>query len=155
MQSLNILSLTDNGLQALASKIPEMKLASSSSLNSMLTELRSFTPNFWSTMKVEMFSTVGTPIVEIILLLSISLYCKCFQNEKSYVNDYTKPISLPVNNTHIELEPISNPLPESSDQPSPQIIQEILKASGIEFLKFEHYKHCKAKCRTATKATKF
>ena len=56
MQSLNILSLTDNGLDALASKIPEMKHVSISSINSILTKLRSFTPNYWSPMKVKMFS---------------------------------------------------------------------------------------------------
>ena len=49
---------------------------------------------------------------------------------------------------------MSNPLPEFSDQLLPQIIQEILKASGIDFLEFKHYKHHKAKCHTVTQATK-
>ena len=69
MQSLNILSLTDNGLEALASKIPQMKHVSISSINNQLRELRSFTPNLWSLMKVQMFSTMGTPIAVIIILL--------------------------------------------------------------------------------------
>ena len=155
MQSLYISSLTDNGLEALASKIPEMEHVSISSINSALTELRSFTPDLWSPMKDKMFSIIGTLIVVIImLLLSISLYCKCFQNEKSCVYNYIRPISQPVNNTYIELEPISNPLPESSDQLSPQIIQEILKVSGVGFLKLKCYKHCKAKHHTVTQTTK-
>ena len=52
------------------------------------------------------------------------------------------------------VEPISTPCPESSDQLSPQIIQEILKASGVDFLKFEHYKCYKAKHHKVTQATK-
>ena len=52
---LNVLSLTDNGLEALASKILEMKHVSISSIYSMLTELRSFPPNFWSPQKFIMF----------------------------------------------------------------------------------------------------
>ena len=59
-----------------------------------------------------------------------------------------------VNNANIELEPILDPLPDISDQLSPQIIQEILKASGLDFSKFKHYKQCKAKHHTATLATK-
>ena len=74
-------------------------------------------------MKVKMFLTIGTPMaVIVILFLSIVLHCKCFQNGKSSVHKYTRLVSLPVNNTHIELDPISTPLPESSDQLSPQII---------------------------------
>ena len=46
MQSLVILSLLDNGLEALDSKIPEMKHVSISSINSTLTKLRSFMPYF-------------------------------------------------------------------------------------------------------------
>ena len=36
-----------------------------------------------------------------------------------------------VSDIHIELQPISNPMPDIPDQQSPQIIQEVLKASGI------------------------
>ena len=93
-----------------------MKCVSISSINSTLTELRSFTPNFRSHMKVKIFSTI---------LISIILYCKHFWNEKVCVHKYTRLITLPVDNTHTELEPISNPLPESSDQLSLQIIHEI------------------------------
>ena len=75
-----------------------------------------------------MFSSIGTPIVAIsIITLSIGLYCKCFQNGKSCVCKYIRPTSLPVNNTHIELELILDPLLDILDQLSPQIIQEILK----------------------------
>ena len=106
-------------------------------------------------MKVKMLSTTGTQIaVIIILLISIGLYCKWFWNKESCAYKYTRPISLLVDNTHIELEPILNPLPESSDQLSPQSIQEIFKASGVDFSKFECYKHHKAKCHTLTQATK-
>ena len=82
------------------------------------------------------------------------LYRKCFQNGKSCVCEHTRPVSLPVDNTHIELDPISHLLPHPSDQLSPQVIQEILKASGVVFSKFQHYKCHKAKCHTATQATK-
>ena len=40
MQSLNISSHTDKGLEALASKIPDMKHLSITSINSRFTELR-------------------------------------------------------------------------------------------------------------------
>ena len=38
---------------------------------------------------------------------------------------------MPASDTHIELQPVSNSTPGISDQLSPQIIQEILKASGV------------------------
>ena len=44
---------------------------------------------------------------------------------EGFVCKYTRSTSLPVDNTHIELEPISAPLPDISDQLSPQLIQEI------------------------------
>ena len=50
------------------------------------------------------------------------------------MGEHTRPVSLPVNNIHIELDPISNLLPDPSDQLSPYVIQEILKASGVEFI---------------------
>ena len=88
-----------------------------------------------------------TPIAVIsIISLSIGLCCKCFQNGKSCVCKYTRPTSLPVNNTHIELEPMSASLPDISDQLSPQSIQEILKVNRVDFSKFECYKCCKTKC---------
>ena len=112
MQSLNILNLTDNRLEGLASKILEMKHVSISSINSMLTKLRPFIPNFWSPMKVKMFLTISTPLaVNSIITLLIGLYCKCFWNGKSCVHKYTRPNSLP-NHTHIELGAISAPLPD-------------------------------------------
>ena len=155
MQSLNILSLTDSGLEALARKIPEMKHVSICNINSTLTKLKSFTSNFCPPMKIKIFFTIGTPTaVIIILFIPIAFYCKCFQNGKSCVCKHTRPVSLPANNTHIELESISNLLSDPSDQISPQVIQEILKASHVDFSKFQFYKHHQAKCHTATQATK-
>ena len=78
-----------------------------------------------------------------ILGLAIGLYCKCFQNKMSCICIHTRPNTLPNNDTHIELQPITNPMPEMSDQLSPQLVQEILKAIGIDMSKFEHYKKCK------------
>ena len=63
-----------------------------------------------------------------------------FWNKKSCVHKYIRPTSLPVNNTHIELQPILDPLPDISDQLSPHIIQDILRASGVDFSKFKCYK---------------
>ena len=37
----------------------------------------------------------------------------------------------------IELQSLMNPIPEILDQLSPQLVQEILKASGIDIFKFE------------------
>ena len=42
------------------------------------------------------------------------------------------------NDTHTELQTILNSMPDISDQLSLQIIQEILKACGIDISKFEH-----------------
>ena len=124
------------------------------SINGMLTKLKTYPHNIWSPMKVKMFLTIGTPIAVIsIKSVSLGLYCKCFQNGKSCVCKWTRPTSLPVNNTYIELEPISAPLPNISDQQSPQLIQEILKASGVDFSKFKFFKCCKAKCHTTPLAT--
>ena len=154
MQSLNISSLKDNGLQVLANKIPEMKHVSIFSINSMLMKLSTFMHNFWSPMKV-IFSTIGTPVTVVsIISLSIGLYCKYFWNGKTRVHKYTRPTSLAVNNTHIELESISISLPDISNQLSPQLIWEILRASGVDFSKLECYKCHKAKCHSATQATK-
>ena len=77
-----------------------------------------------------------------------------FLNGNSCVHEHTRPVSLPVKNIHIELDPISNLLSNPSEQLSPQIILKILKASGIDFSKFECYKCHKAKCQTATQFTK-
>ena len=79
MQSLNISSLIDNGLEALANTIPEMKHVSIFSVNSMLTKLRTYPHNFWPPLKVKAVSTMGTPVAVIsIIILSIGLNCKCF-----------------------------------------------------------------------------
>ena len=58
----------------------------------------------------------------------------------SCVCKYTRPNTLPNNYTHIKLQPITKPIPEISDQLSPQLVQEILKASSVDMSKFEHYK---------------
>ena len=107
MQSLNISSLTDNRLKILANKVPEMKHVSIYNIDSTLSKHRTYLHSLWSPMKVKRFSTMVTPIVAIsIITLSIGLYLKCFRNGKSCVCKYTRPPSLPINNTHIELEPI-------------------------------------------------
>ena len=125
------------------------------SINITLTNLRTYPHSFWFSMKVKMIMTIGTPVaIIIILFLSISLSCRCFQNGKSCAHKNTRPTSLQANNSHIELESISAPLPNTSTQLSRQIIQEILKASGVDFSKFECYICCKAKCHTTTQGTK-
>ena len=42
---------------------------------------------------------------------------------------------------------------EISDQLSPQLVQETLKASGVDMSKFECYKKCKALHQTSTQPT--
>ena len=55
MQSLNLLHLMDDKQQNIANKIPEMKQMLIFSMNSTLTELRTYPSNFWSSMKVKYF----------------------------------------------------------------------------------------------------
>ena len=54
----------------------------------------------------------------------------------SCVCKHTRPNTLPNNDTHIELQPITNPMPEISDQLSLQTVKEILKATGIDMSQF-------------------
>ena len=68
MQSLNITSLTDNGLQILANKILGMKHISIFNINSMLTKCTTSLYSFWSPMKVKTFLTIGTPIAAISII---------------------------------------------------------------------------------------
>ena len=84
------------------------------------------------------------------------MYCKCFQNGKWYVCHNTLDQSLYQSIiSYIELEPILDQLPDISDQLSPQLIQEMLKASGVDFSKFKHVINVKRqKCNTVTQATK-
>ena len=84
--------------------------------------------------------------------LTIGLYCNCFWNKMSCVHMHTRPNTLPNNNTSIEYQPITNPIPEISKQLSPQHVQEILKASGVDMSKFEHHKKFKALCQTSTQS---
>ena len=121
----------------------------------MLTKLRTYPHSFYSSMKVKTFSTVVTPVAAVsIIALSIGLYCKCFWNKKSCVHKHTWLTTLPVNDTHIEFQPIMNPMPDISDHLSPQIIQEVLKASCLDFSKFRCYKQCKVQCHTSPQASK-
>ena len=73
---------------------------------------------------------------------------------KSCVQKHTRPTSLPVNDTHIELLPILNPLFGISDKLSPQIIQKVLKASGVDFSKLKCFKSHKVQCHTSSQDTK-
>ena len=61
----------------------------------------------------------------------------------SCVYKHIRPTTLPTNDTHIELQHIMNPMPEISDQLSPQLVHEILKTSDINISKFEHYSNIK------------
>ena len=58
----------------------------------------------------------------------------------SCVCRHTRLTNLPTNDTHIELHPIRSHMHEISDQLLPKSVQEILKVSGINISKFEHYK---------------
>ena len=137
MQSLKISSLIDDGLQVLVNTILEMKHYNNFNINSTLTNLGHTSIFSGPQWKWKHF-VIGIPIVAIsIIALSIGLYCKCFWNRKSCVCRYTRPTSLPVNDTYIDLQPISNPLPDISDQLSPYIIHEVLKASCVRFFEIQ------------------
>ena len=55
------------------------------------------------------------------------------------MHKHTRPNTLPNNDTHIDLQLIMNPLSEISDQLSPQLVQEMIKASSVDMSKSEHY----------------
>ena len=61
-----------------------------------------------------------------------------FQNNKGCVCKHSRLTTMPANDTHIELQPISNSMPNISDQLVPQIVQEVLKASGVDLSKVKH-----------------
>ena len=84
MQSLDIPSTSDETLKSLANKILEIKHMYVFSINNIITKLRSPPPTFWSPTKVNLLSTIGTPIMITIVLalIIITVYCKCFQNGK-------------------------------------------------------------------------
>ena len=79
MQTLNLTSIPNDKLQDLTHKISQIEQMSYHSINIMLTKLRAYPTNFWSSPKVKAFSTICslTPTLSIIAL-AISLYCKCF-----------------------------------------------------------------------------
>ena len=80
MQSLNISSLHDHDLQAIA--IPQMKHLSLFSINNTLAKLCSILITHWATHIVKVIPYILTPITVVILIISIvSLYCKCWQNK--------------------------------------------------------------------------
>ena len=131
-----------------------MKQMSLFSINSTLTKLRIYPNNFWSSIKLKTFSTIGTSAsVFGIIALAIRLYCKCFWNKMGCVCKHTGLTALPTNDKHIELQPIMNLMPEISDQLSPKFVQEMLKASGRNMSKFEHYKWCQVLHHTSSQAT--
>ena len=154
MQSLNLTSHTNDKLQDLAHKILEMEQMSIYIINSMSAKLKAYPLNFWSSVKVKTFSTMGTLISALgIIALAIGLYCECFQNKMGCVCKDTKPTTLPNKDEPIELQPITNPMSEISDQLSPKLVQEILKASGVDISTFEYYKKCKALHHISTQST--
>ena len=123
-------------------------------INSTLTKLRTYSTNFWSSLKVKAFSTIGSLTTALgIMALAISLYCKCFWNKMGCACKHTRLTTLLYNDPHIELHPITNPTPETSDQLLPQLVHEILKASGVDISKFECYKRCKALCQASSQST--
>ena len=116
MQYLNLSCLMDNKLQDLAHKISEMKHMSIISINSTLTKLKTYPSNSWSSTNVKMLSSIGTSASAIdVIAPAIGLYCKCFWNKKSCVCKHTRPTTMPTNDIHIELKPISNSMPDNSD----------------------------------------
>ena len=118
-----------------------MKQMSIFSINSTLTKLRTYPNNSWCSRKLKMFSTIGTSASAFgIIDLAIASYCKLLQNKMSCVYKHTRQTNLPTNDTHTELQPIMNAMPEISDQLSPQLVQEMPKASDVDISKFEHYK---------------
>ena len=121
-----------------------MKQMSIHSINITLTKLRAYPTSFWSSLKVKAFSTIGSLTTALaIIALAICLYFKCFGNKMGYVHKHTRPTTLPNKDPYIELKPITNPTPETSDQLSQQLVQEILKASGVDMSKFKHHKDAK------------
>ena len=73
---------------------------------------------------------------------------------KSCVCKHTRLTTVPGNDTHTEIQPISNSMPDISDQLSLQIVQEVLKTSGVDISKFKLYKLCKALLQTSAQPTK-
>ena len=69
------------------------------------------------------------------------------------VHKHTRLTTLSNIDPYIELQPITDATPETSDQVSPQHVQEILKVSDIDMSKFQHYKRCEALCQTTTQST--
>ena len=89
-------------------------------------------------MIVKLILTIGVPMT-VITISFFQLVCTANVLDMKrvvYVNTlYHIPYKL-----IIKLKPISPPAPDTSDHISTQIIQEILKTSGVNFSKFEHYK---------------
>ena len=86
MQYLNIFSLHDHELQVIATEILEMKHFSIFSINNTLTKLHSILISHWSTHAVKVIPTILIPItVVIIVILIVTLYCKCLWNKYSCV----------------------------------------------------------------------
>ena len=153
MQLLNLTSFMDNKLQDIYHDILEMKQMSIYRIKSTLTKLRAYPNNFWSSLKVKMFSTMDN-LVSALGILALAIGCTANVFRIKWVVYISMLDQTPPNNdTHIELQPITNPMPEISDQLSPQLVQEILKASGVDMSKFEHYKKCKALHQTSAQCT--
>ena len=123
-----------------------MKHMSIFSINNTFTKLKSIPMTSWLSKKVKFISTIGTPVkVIIILILVITLHCKCLWNKNDCVPKYTRPHHLPPTSNDIKLETISAPVHGQSLQMTQQVIQEILKSCDVDLVKFECYKFHQAK----------
>ena len=135
MKTLNLTSITNDKLQDLAHKVPEMKHRPIYRINSTLTKLTAYSTNFWSSLKVKIFSSLSSLTTELgIIALAIVLYFKCFQNKMSCVHKHTRPTTLPNNDSHIELQPITNP-PHEIQINYHHNLMKMLKASGLDMSK--------------------
>ena len=117
MQTSNLTRTTDEKFQDLAHKTPEMKQKFIHSINNMFIKLRAYPPNLWSSLKVKALSHISSLTTALgIVALASGLYCKCFWNKMGCIYKHTRPTSLPNNCPSIELQPLPNPKPETSDQ---------------------------------------
>ena len=140
MQAQNISNFHDHNLWAIATKIPEMKDSSIFTINSTLTQLRSFPTKHWSANILKIVPTILIPLTIVMVLISIiTIYCKCWQNKYGCVPKYTRP-QWPSTSSGINLTTAPTSNDSQSSQVTPQMIQEILKSYDINLENFKCYK---------------